>query len=106
MSDQTVSIIAHTVPTPLVVPSRSGLGLSSHAPAFPADLSDQQISIDSTVDLVLNVPPDEDQQTDRQDSSNRGHWKDRPAFPGLTLSVSEALSLVPAKGCRPGKRPW
>jgi len=46
--------------------------------------------VDPTVDLVLTVSPDFDHQTDGQDFSIKGHWKDRPAFPGLTLSVAEA----------------
>jgi len=75
-----------------------GLGLSSHAPAFPSDQTDQCISVDSTVELVLDVPPDKDQETDGQDSSSRGQWKDRPAFPGLALSVAEDTTHGTSQG--------
>jgi len=105
MSDQTASIIVHMVPTSLVVPHRSGLELSAHAPALPSALSDQCISVDSTVDLVLDVPPDRGQEANRQDFSSRGHWKDRPAFPGLTLSVAEDTTHGTGKGITTSKLP-
>jgi len=87
--DQTVDTTAQSVPTSWVVLLRSGHTFSSHVPALPVDQSDQRISTDSTVDLVLDVPPDRDQQTVGQHFYSRGPRKDRPAFPGLTLSVAE-----------------
>jgi len=89
-TDQTVDKTARPVPTPLVVPTQSGDTLRAHAIMFPSESGDQRVSVDSTVDLVLDLPPDSELQTVRQDYSSRGQRKDRPAFPGLTLSVAEA----------------
>jgi len=62
-TDQTVDATAQPVPA-LVVPPLSGESPAAHAQTFSPESGDHRVSVDTTTDLVLEVPSDEDWQTD------------------------------------------
>jgi len=89
---QTDYNILPAAPSPHVIPHLSGLtSISSHAPGRLSETS-SKLSVDPTVDLIVQGLLLEESGLASTDIYFRGPGEERPVFPGLTLLVTGATS--------------